>query len=72
MAVHVHAGVLHRLEPVSGPAGSVLHAGRTVLEFFKALGDVPDELLRMALQYEATRPELAARLRKASRRGWGW
>ena len=72
MSNQFHEGVLRNGDAASGVADAVQAPGRAILAFFRALADVPNELQRMADEYESTRPELAARLRKAARQGWSW
>lgn len=55
---------------LSRAAASTASACRGVWQFVKAVADAPNELRRTADEWESTRPEQAARLRKALRQSW--
>lgn len=56
---------------VSRAAAPFMAAARGLWQFAKTLADAPNELRRMADELEATRPEAAARMRRALNQGWG-
>jgi hypothetical protein len=56
---------------LSRAVSSVVSAARGIWQFVQAVADVPDELRRTADEWTSTRPEQAARLRKAMRQSWG-
>ncbi len=72
MSKQIHESVLRNPIAMPDAVDKFVAAALAIVGFFHALADVPNELLRMADEHESSRPELATRLRKAVRLGWGW
>ncbi len=58
---------------LAGSAGAaIVAAGLSFWEFLKIACNLSAELNRIADEWEATRPEQAARMREVARKGWDW